>query len=67
MTARQHRFVLIESVLVAAFMCAAREEAGIPHAEYRELIEDVAMADDLGDLKAIWAEMERPNVKVTGA
>lgn len=44
-----------------AFMSAAREEAGIPRAEYRELIEDVAMNDSLGDLDAIWEEMERPN------
>ena len=49
-----------------AFMRAAREEAGIPHAEYRELIEDVAMNDDIGDLDSIWADMERPNVQGQG-
>jgi len=48
-----------------AFMHRAREEAGIPHAEYRELIEAATMDSD--ELDAIWLELERPNAQVTGA
>ncbi len=42
-----------------AFMRSAREEAGIPHAEYRALIEAATMESD--ELDAIWQELERPN------
>lgn len=42
-----------------AFMHSAREEAGIPHAEYRALIEAATMESD--ELDAIWLELERPN------
>ena len=44
-----------------SFMRRAREEAGIPHEEYRALIEAATM--ESGDLDAIWRELERPNVQ----
>lgn len=45
-----------------AFMRAAREDAGIPHEEYRALIEAALMADDDGELDAIWRELDTHNV-----
>lgn len=47
-----------------AFMRRAREEAGIPHAEYRALIEAATMEGD--ELDEIWQELERPNCEVSG-
>lgn len=43
------------------FMYMAREEAGIPHNEYRAMIEASVMADENGELDAIWREMDTPN------
>jgi hypothetical protein len=42
-----------------AFMSMAREQAGIPHNEYRELIEAATM--ESGDLDEIWESLLRPN------
>ena len=42
-----------------SFMHRAREEAGIPHDEYRALIEAATMDSD--ELDAIWQELEMPN------
>ena len=47
-----------------AFMRRAREEAGIPHDEYRALIEAATLADDGEELDAIWQELETPNVAI---
>ena len=44
-----------------AFMHRAREEAGIPHEEYRALIEAATMESD--DLDGVWEELLRPNYK----
>lgn len=44
-----------------AFMRRATKEAGIPHEEYRQLIEDALTADKAGELDAIWSEMDTPN------
>lgn len=44
-----------------AFMHRAREAAGIPHAEYRALIEAVMNTDEAEALDALWTELERPN------
>lgn len=46
-----------------AFMRRAREAAGIPHAEYRTLIEAVMSTDEAEALDALWTELERPNSK----
>jgi hypothetical protein len=45
-----------------AFMHRAREAAGIPHAEYRALIEAVMSTDEAEALDALWTELERPSV-----
>lgn len=50
-----------------AFMHRAREAAGIPHDEYRTLIEAVMATDEAEALDALWTELERPNAEVTGA
>lgn len=47
-----------------SFMHRAREAAGIPHAEYRALIEAVMNTDEAEALDALWTELERPNAGV---
>lgn len=42
-----------------AFMRRAREEAGIPHEEYRALIEAATMKSD--DLDGVWDDLLRSN------
>jgi hypothetical protein len=42
-----------------AFMHMAREEAGIPHEEYRALIEAATMESD--ELDGVWNELLRSN------
>lgn len=43
------------------FMHSAREEAGIPHEEYRKMIDSVMQSpDDAQELDAIWKELEKP-------
>jgi hypothetical protein len=39
-------------------MYGARTEAGIPHAEYRALIEAIMKTGEGGALDALWAELE---------
>lgn len=42
------------------FMRRATAEAGIPHDEYRALIESACEVDIEGELDKIWDELERP-------
>lgn len=44
-----------------AFMHRAREASGIPHVEYRELIEAAMSTDEAEALDALWTELERTN------
>ncbi|WP_143288864.1 hypothetical protein [Burkholderia pseudomallei] len=41
-----------------AFLRAALEEAGIPHDQYRELIDRATESDVDGVLDAIWSELD---------
>ena len=41
------------------FMYGARTEAGIPHAEYRAMIDAIMKTDEAGTLDALWTELER--------
>lgn len=49
-----------------AFMRRATAEAGIPHEEYRQVINAACLVDDEEALDSIWEEFERPNAKLTG-
>lgn len=41
-----------------AFMRCARDEAGIPHDEYRALIEEAMMNDEGDELDSLWRELD---------
>lgn len=40
------------------FMYGARTEAGIPHAEYRAMIDAIMKTDEADTLDALWTELE---------
>lgn len=43
-----------------AFMHRAREAAGIPHEQYRDLIAIATMGPDADSLDALWTELDKP-------
>lgn len=43
-----------------AFMRAARERAGIPHDQYRQLVEQILAGPDAEAFDALWCELDTP-------